>query len=241
MSVSRPTDSHAPFVCSVLNTRCPVRAACTATFAVSASRISPTISTSGSCRSRLRSTAGNVSPIFSLTWNWFTRSSWYSTGSSTVQTFRSTPRSTSSAAYSVVLLPDPVGPVTSTIPFGRASSAWNGARTFSLNPSLERSGVTPRASSTRTTTFSPCAPGRVETRRSTVRPSVRTWMRPSCGSRRSEMSRSAMILIRLATAGPTWAGSGGFAASTPSTRIRTRRLPSAGSTCRSLAPSRIAW
>ena len=241
MSASRPTDSHAPLVCSVLNTRCPVRAACTATLAVSASRISPTISTSGSCRSKLRSTFGNVRPIFSFTWNWLTRSIWYSTGSSTVQRFRSTPRSTLRAAYNVVLLPDPVGPVTRTMPFGLASSRRSGVSTSPLKPSLSRSSETPRWSSTRTTTLSPCVPGSVETRRSIVRPSVRTWMRPSCGSRRSAMSRSAMIFTRLATAGPTCAGSGFFATSTPSTRNRTRSWPSEGSMWRSLAPSRTAW
>ena len=43
-------------------------------------------------------------------------SSWYSTGSSIVMMFFSTVLSSVSAAYSVVDLPEPVGPVTSTAP-----------------------------------------------------------------------------------------------------------------------------
>ena len=38
-----------------------------------------------------------------------------------------------------------------------------------------------------------------------------------------------MIFTRLATAGATCSGNGCFAASTPSTRNRTRSCPSAGS------------
>ena len=41
-------------VCNVENTRWPVMAALRATSAVSRSRISPTIKTSGSCRRKLR-------------------------------------------------------------------------------------------------------------------------------------------------------------------------------------------
>ena len=52
------------FVCSVLNTRCPVCAARNAILAVSASRISPTRITSGSCRKMERKAAAKVNPHF---------------------------------------------------------------------------------------------------------------------------------------------------------------------------------
>ena len=41
---------------------------------------------------------------------------WYSTGSSTVMIFLTPSSTSSSAAESVVDLPDPVGPLTSTMP-----------------------------------------------------------------------------------------------------------------------------
>ena len=46
------------------------------------------------------------------------------------------------------------------------------------------------------TTFSPCVAGRVEMRRSTGLPFTATRARPSCGRRRSAMSRPDMILMR---------------------------------------------
>src|SRR5215468_7901512 len=49
--------------------------------------------------------------------------SWYSTGSSMVMIFLSGELILSSAAYRVVVLPDPVGPVTSKMPWGRRMSA----------------------------------------------------------------------------------------------------------------------
>ena len=44
-------------------------------------------------------------------------------------------------------------------------------------------------------------PGSEEKRRSTVRPWVMTWMRPSCGRRRSAMSRCAITFRRETIAG----------------------------------------
>ena len=46
---------------------------------------------------------------------------------------------------------------------------------------------------------SPQTPGIVTTRMSIAWPSTRSDTRPSCGSRRSAMSRSAMILMRETT------------------------------------------
>jgi hypothetical protein len=60
--------------------------------------------------------AGEGRPFFSFTGICSTPASWYSTGSSMVMTL-SVPRLVSpSTAYSVVVLPLPVGPVTSSMP-----------------------------------------------------------------------------------------------------------------------------
>ena len=59
-----------------------------------------------------------VRSIFSCTCTWLMRGSRYSTGSSTVMILRSGVLISSSAAYSVVVLPLPVGPVTRTMPLG---------------------------------------------------------------------------------------------------------------------------
>jgi hypothetical protein len=63
-----------------------VRAASIANFAVSPSRTSPTMTTSGSERRIERSAVANVSPARTLICIWFTPTSRYSTGSSTVIT-----------------------------------------------------------------------------------------------------------------------------------------------------------
>jgi hypothetical protein len=84
--------------------------------AVSGSRTSPTRIASGSCRSTLRSSAANVLPCASLTGICVTPSSWISTGSSIVTTFRSLTSMSRITAYSVLVLPDPVGPHTRNIP-----------------------------------------------------------------------------------------------------------------------------
>ena len=60
MSARRVMTLTAELVCSVLNTRWPVSDALMATSAVSPSRISPIMTTSGSCRSTLRSALTNV-------------------------------------------------------------------------------------------------------------------------------------------------------------------------------------
>ena len=90
--------------------------------------------TSGSCRRMERSSCANVSPICGFTWIWLMPPSWYSIGSSTVTTLRATEFSASSPVYSVVVLPEPVGPVTSTIPFGSSSAAPSRATTGRRQP-----------------------------------------------------------------------------------------------------------
>ncbi len=59
--------------------------------AVSASRISPIMITSGSCRKMERSPLAKVSPARTFTCTWLTPGTWYSTGSSTVTMFFSGP------------------------------------------------------------------------------------------------------------------------------------------------------
>src|SRR2546428_198665 len=81
---SRTTAPAASLVCRVASTRCPVRLACTAICAVSRSRISPIMTTSGSWRRMARSARAKVSSIRGFTWVWPTPSRSYSIGSSTV-------------------------------------------------------------------------------------------------------------------------------------------------------------
>jgi len=89
MSWSRVTAPIAVFVCSVDSTRCPVREACTAISAVSRSRISPTMTTSGSWRRIARRPRAKVMSTFGLTCVWPTPGSMYSIGSSMVRILRS--------------------------------------------------------------------------------------------------------------------------------------------------------
>jgi len=109
-------------VCSVAKTRCPVSLMVSAASIVSRSRISPTSTTSGSCRSTYLSAFLN--PSVSLpTSRWLTTESLcmcrYSIGSSIVMMCRRcSVLILSMIAASVVDLPEPVGPVTSTRPLG---------------------------------------------------------------------------------------------------------------------------
>ena len=98
MSVRRLTALGASLVCSVESTRWPVSAASTAMCADSASRISPTITMSGSARIIERSPVAKVMPVFSLTWTWRMPSRRYSTGSSIVMIVFSREATCSSAA-----------------------------------------------------------------------------------------------------------------------------------------------
>ncbi|MNT26758.1 hypothetical protein D3C72_1623520 [compost metagenome] len=116
MCVKRPNTSNTLFACTVVSTKWPVRADCTAISAVSRSRISPTMILSGSWRRMERKPLAKVSPFFSLTGICRMPGSWYSTGSSMVMIFSRPLWISVSAAYRVVVLPEPVGPVTSSMP-----------------------------------------------------------------------------------------------------------------------------
>jgi hypothetical protein len=88
MSTSRVTAPGASLVWRVASTRWPVSEACTAICAVSRSRISPIITTSGSWRRIARSARANVISMRGFTCVWPTPSSSYSIGSSTVRMLR---------------------------------------------------------------------------------------------------------------------------------------------------------
>ena len=135
----------------------------------------------------------------------------------------------SSAAYSDVVLPEPVGPVTSRMPFGLWISSSVSAWVFGSMPSEFRSSRPACLSSRRSTTRSPCPAGIVETRTSTARPATRSEMRPSWGRRFSAMSRRDMTLIRDTISGATARLVCSTSRSTPSTRNRITSRFSNGS------------
>ncbi len=84
-------------VCRVVSTRWPVSAAWTAWVAVSASRTSPTMMTSGSCRSTWRSASAKLVPVLGLAAIWLNSSCTISMGSSMVTTLTSGEASACSA------------------------------------------------------------------------------------------------------------------------------------------------
>ena len=79
----------------------------------------------GAWRSMARRILPNVSPIASRTWHWLMPAKLYSTGSSAVMILRSGRLSSFRAPYRVVVLPEPVGPVTRKMPLGRLMIFWN--------------------------------------------------------------------------------------------------------------------
>ncbi len=218
MSTSRVTAPGASLVCSVASTAWPVSAACTAVRAVASSRISPIMMTSGSCRRMLRSARGKERPTASPTWIWLMKSSWYSTGSSTVITFFSGLRRRSSAEYSVVVLPLPVGPVTSVRPCGRLSTSSSVSSCIAVSPSSSIRVRRFRLSRMRMTSFSPSSVGIDDTRRSMSRPSAFSRTRPSWGSRFSAMSILPITFTRETIAECMPAGGLISSRSTPSIR-----------------------
>ena len=238
MSRRRVIAPIASLVCTVDSTRWPVRLACTAICAVSTSRISPTITTSGSWRRIARRPAAKLIPTLALTGVWPMPSMAYSTGSSTVRMLRWPSLRAASAAYSVVVLPEPVGPVTSTMPLGWASAPCSLAATVGDSPSCASSRVPACLASRRSTTRSPSRAGRVDTRTSSAWLPIRSEIRPSCGTRFSAMSSRAITLIRDTSSGASRGGRLAAVRSTPSTRRRTRSIDSNGSTWMSEAPWR---
>ena len=142
----------------------------------------------------------------------------YSTGSSAVSNLVSISLTSFNALYRVVVLPEPVGPVTMKIPLGRLTAFLIPPLTSSGKPKLSRLRFTADLSKTRNTTLSPNWVGRVETRRSTALPSIVIFIRPSCGIRCSAIFRSAMTLILEMTGKERLLGGGDISYNAPSTR-----------------------
>ena len=160
-------EDAASLVCRVLNTRWPVNAASTDMVAVSLSRISPTIMTSGSClRNDLRTVLKSKS-ISDFVCTWMALSRFLSTGFSAVNILISGVLMVFRAEYSVVVFPLPVGPVTRIRPYGRVMASWNIFRFPGKKPSCARLKSAELLSETRMTIASPkVAVGKTETRRS---------------------------------------------------------------------------
>ena len=100
-------------------------------------------------------------PVRSLTCTWVMPGSCTSTGSSRVTTFRSGVRVSRRAAYSVEVLPLPVGPVMSTSPWGEPSIRRTCRTSSGTMPSSSSEGSSLPLSSSRSTTFSPWIEGRL--------------------------------------------------------------------------------
>ena len=244
ISFRRVSAPGASFVCSVESTRWPVSAASIEICAVSPSRISPTMTTSGSERRIERSAVANVRPARRLICTWLIPSSRYSTGSSTVMMLISGRLISASAAYSVVDLPEPVGPgdeQRSRRPRDDARQLRRASRRES--PSSSSVGASRDLSSRRIVTASPSTVGSVATRMSSRRPAAAALreMRPSCGLRRSAMSSFASTFRRVVTPEASRFGIRCATCSTPSIRNRTTSASSCGSKWMSLAPSSAAW
>ena len=145
--------------------------------------------------------AAKVMPTSGLTFTWLMPLKLNSTGSSAVRILMSSLLSELSAEYRVTVLPEPVGPVTSSSPCGRLRQRLSEAKVSGVKPSLVRSTLSDSLSRIRRTMPSPCSSGRVDTRKSTARLRPRRiLMRPSWGTRRSVMFSPARIFMRAAMA-----------------------------------------
>ena len=152
-------------------------------------------------------------------------------------TFSSAALISANAAYSVVVLPEPVGPVTSTMPAVRPKTSRKRLSMAGGMPMLSSLRMAVPCSSKRMTADSPKVVGSVLRRTSIVWSFRRTVKRPSCGRRFSEMSNPAISFKRWASAPPMRLSAWVWVCKTPSTRTRICRLFSCGSMCTSDAPT----
>ncbi len=125
-----------------------------ASIAVSLSRISHTIIISGSWRTRVLSPDAKSNHISGLTWVWFMNGILYSTGSSSVDIFRSRGLKFFNTENSVVDFHDQVGQATSTIQYLLFKVSLILWRLTSKNSSLFRSRSDISWRNIRITTFS---------------------------------------------------------------------------------------
>ncbi|MNJ49117.1 hypothetical protein D3C77_443330 [compost metagenome] len=124
-----------------------------------------------------------------------------------MQTFTCGVASCLRVVYSVVVLPEPVGPVTRMMPLGWLVMVCQRRRSSWEKPSWSKLFSSTSGSKIRITIFSPKAVGRVERRSSTSPPSgVLVLTRPSCGLRFSATFIRPRLFRRLTTAMVTWGG-----------------------------------
>ncbi|HBO69362.1 MAG TPA: hypothetical protein DD658_04125 [Deltaproteobacteria bacterium] len=98
-----------------------------------------------------------------------------------------------------MVFPDPVGPVTSRIPFERERIRSMVERSPGSSPTSSSPSSRLDRSRIRSTVRSPNEVGTTEMRMSISFPPTRIRIRPSWGRRRSAMSRPAITLIRETT------------------------------------------
>ncbi len=156
---------------------------------------------SGSCRISVRIPEAKSKSICGLTWVWLKLSSTISMGSSMVETLTSGVASCLSEEYSVVVLPEPVGPVTKIMPWGLRVIFCHRARSSPTKPKSLKLRSSTSGSKIRITSFSPKAVGKVDNRNSTSEPSLRlVLIRPSWGLRFSATFIRDSTFKRLTTA-----------------------------------------
>ena len=114
----------------------------------------------------------NVRPALVLVCTWLMPGNTYSTGSSTVVTFLPVELISSRVAYSVVVLPAPVGPAQMTMPNGAWTSLEYVLYVSAGIPSWPRLTIDFDLSSRRMTIFSPNTVATDDTRTSIWRPST---------------------------------------------------------------------
>ena len=165
---------------------------------VSLSLISHTIIISGSCLRAVLNQYANVYHISGFTWDWLTPSTWFSTGSSSVIIFTQILFRLVSAEYSVVDLPEPVGPEVNIIPLGKdIAFIIRSLFCHSIHKSLS-DGIFLLLSTILITIFSQWTVGSVESLKSSDFHSIVVLILPSWGIRDSSIFKSDNIL-NLAT------------------------------------------
>ena len=189
---------------NVENNRCPVKAALTAISAVSKSRISPTKIMSGSCLTIDRRPLAKVKLVWVFTWIELTPKILYSTGSSMVVMFTVGLLSILRRAYKVVVLPEPVGPVTRIIPNGFLAADIKISWSLPETPKSEKVKPLTYSAKSLTVIFSPSRTGITETRISTFSPAgkagflpLTNLIAPSWAEKCSSIRKCAWTLIRF--------------------------------------------
>ena len=145
-------------------------------------------------------------------------------------------------AYSVDVLPDPVGPVTKTAPCG----AWNAAPSRRSSSAERPEARQVDDAARRVEQYGAPSPrrsrsGRSRRGRRRCGPAMVTENRPSCGRRFCAMSRPLSTLMRLINGRRTFSGASEVSCRIPSMRWRMMTLSGVGSMWRSDAVSFVAF